>query len=69
MQTLSLTIEGMTCGGCAKSVSSILLSIDGVESAIVNLERKNAEITFDEQKTHAQALIAAIEDGGFEASL
>lgn len=69
MQTVTLTIHGMTCSGCVKSVSAMLFGIDGVDSAIVNLERQSAEVVFDEQQTSVQALIAAIEDGGFEVAL
>lgn len=69
MQSVNFTIKGMTCSGCAKSVSAILLGIEGVDSAIVNFEQHRAEIEFDEQQTNTQALISALDDGGFEAAL
>lgn len=69
METLTLHIDGMTCGGCVKSVTRILADIDGVAKAEVSLENKNAVIEFDPAKTNAAALIDALEDGGYDAAL
>ena len=69
MQTVVLNIGGMNCGGCVKNVTGILQGVDGVASAAVSLEEKNATVSFDPAKTTPAALIEAIEDGGFEASL
>ena len=51
METLTLHIDGMTCGGCVKSVTRILTGIEGVAKAEVSLENKNAVIEFDPAKT------------------
>ena len=40
MQTITLNIEGMTCGGCVKSVTSILEGVNGVDKAEVSLETR-----------------------------
>ena len=69
METLTLNIEGMTCGGCVKSVTRILEGVEGVAKAEVSLEGKSALIEFDPAKTDPAALIEAVEDGGVEASL
>ncbi|ATD65068.1 heavy-metal-associated domain-containing protein [Neisseria weixii] len=69
MESITLNVEGMTCGGCVKSVTRILENTDGVAKAEVSLENKSAVIEFDATKTNVDALIEAIEDGGFDASL
>ncbi|OAM38001.1 MULTISPECIES: heavy-metal-associated domain-containing protein [Eikenella] len=69
MQTITLNIEGMTCGGCAKSVTRILEGVNGVAKAAVSLEYKNAVVEFDPAQTNPTALIEAVEDGGFDAAL
>ena len=69
MQTVVLNIGGMNCGGCVKNVTGILQGVDGVASAAVSLEDKNATVSFDPAKTNSAALVEAVEDGGFEASL
>jgi len=62
MQTVTLNIDGMTCGGCVKSVTRLLEGVEGVEKAEVR-------ITFDESKTDTDALIDAVEDGGYDVAL
>ena len=69
METLTLNIGGMTCGGCVKSVTRILENTQGVAKAEVSLDNKNAIIEFDPAKTNPEALIEAIADGGFDAAL
>lgn len=69
MQTVTLNIDGMTCDGCVKSVTRLLEGVEGVEKAEVSLENKNAVITFDESKTDTDALIDAVEDGGYDVAL
>jgi mercuric-ion-binding periplasmic protein merP len=69
MQTVTLNIDGMTCGGCVKSVTRLLEGVEGVEKAEDSLENKNAVITFDESKTDTDALIDAVEDGGYDVAL
>ena len=56
-------------GGCVKSVTRLLEGVEGVEKAEVSLENKNAVITFDESKTDTDALIDAVEDGGYDVAL
>lgn len=67
MQKIVLHIEGMICGGCVKSVSNILQGLDGVQSAEVSLEQQQAAVAYEAAQIAPEAMIAAIEDGGFEA--
>ena len=69
METLTLNIGGMTCGGCMKNVTRILENTEGVAKAEVSLENKNAVIEFDPAKTNPAALIEAVEEGGYDAAL
>ena len=69
METVTLNIGGMTCGGCVKSVTRILEGVSGVAKAEVSLENKNAVVEFDPAQTNPAALIEAVEDGGYDAAL
>jgi copper chaperone len=69
MQTIQIPIEGMTCGGCVKSVTGVLQKISGVTSVNVSLEQKQAEIKYDEAKTSPAAFRQAIEDAGYEVAV
>ena len=67
MATITLNIDGMTCGGCVKSVTKVLNDLDGVRSATVSLENKNAQVEFDEGNIQIAQLVEAVEDAGFDA--
>lgn len=67
MQNIRLTITGMHCGGCVKSVTRVLEELEGVEQATVMLEGY-ADIQFDENNVSISQLIDAIEDAGFDAT-
>lgn len=67
MATVTLNIDGMTCGGCVKSVTKVLNGLDGVRSATVSLENKNAQVEFDEGKIQIAQLVEAVDDAGFDA--
>ena len=69
MQNITLTIGGMTCQGCANGVSRALKSVAGVEQVQVDLAAHRAKVAFDATQTNTVALIEAVEDVGFEASL
>ena len=68
MQNVTLKIDGMTCGGCVKSVTRVLEELNGVEKAVVTLDDGKAEITFDESAVSVTQLIETIEDAGIDAT-
>ncbi|MGH8688463.1 MAG: heavy-metal-associated domain-containing protein [Burkholderiales bacterium] len=57
----------MTCGGCARSVTRVLVGVAGVSSADVSLEKGRARVTYDPARTDTQALKAAVERAGYKA--
>lgn len=67
MQTTELRVDGMTCSGCVKSVSRVLEAVPGVTAAEVSLETGKARVTFDPVQVNVEALVAAIENAGYEA--
>ena len=44
-KSVVLTIDDMTCSGCAKSVTKALSAVDGVEAVTVDLKAKTATVT------------------------
>ena len=40
-----LTVDGMTCAGCAKTVTKALSAVEGVESVVIDLKAKTATVT------------------------
>ncbi len=66
MQTATLNINGMSCSGCAGTVSRVLKNIEGVHSAAVNLDTASAQVEFDPAVTGPEAFKSAIEDAGYD---
>jgi copper chaperone len=65
--TIQLTVNGMTCMHCVAAVEKALAAVEGVDEVIqVTLEPGGAAV-----RGHAstQALIAAIKEAGYEATL
>ncbi len=68
MQTVTLGVQGMTCGGCVRSVTNVLKGVEGVSKAEVSLEQQRAQVEFDPQKVKVEQLKRAIEDAGYEVT-
>ncbi|KAK2738391.1 hypothetical protein FQN57_007068 [Myotisia sp. PD_48] len=66
MYDAKLSIGGMTCGSCANSVTSELLGLDFVDSAVVNILTNSAEVTYSGPKENIAKIIHRIEDIGYE---
>ena len=68
METITLDVKGMTCGGCVASVTRVLKALPGVGDVAVTLNPGAAKVTFDPARTGAPALRAAIEDAGYDVA-
>jgi copper chaperone len=66
METITMNVKGMTCGGCVASVTRVLKAVPGVSEVAVSLTPGTAKVTFDPAKTAAPALRSAIEDAGYD---
>ena len=69
MEKATLNISGMTCGGCVRSVSSVLNALDGVVKADVSLDKKCAVVDYDAAKLNVDQLKHAVEEVGYEVAL
>ena len=63
-----LHVEGMMCDHCRAHVQKALSAVHGVAGAEVDLAAKSATVTLNESVSDA-ALIAAVADAGYEASV
>ena len=68
-ETRVINVEGMTCGGCVKSVDRAVSQLQGVQSVDVDLEGNKASVTYDASTVAVEAIVEAIEDAGFDASV
>ena len=73
-QTVTLQIDGMTCGSCVKNVKASLGKVTGVSGVELSVGTKwvvfsdysnaRAAVTFDPQKTNVETLVRAVEAAG-----
>ena len=61
----TVKVDGMHCNHCKMRVEKALSALKGVTSAIVNLEAKTAEITFDTEISDKD-IAAAVDEAGFK---
>ena len=65
MQTVTLSVPGMTCAACPITVKKALSRVEGVRQVDVIFQKREAVVTFDDAKTSARRLIQATEDAGY----
>jgi copper ion binding protein len=65
--TTTLNIEGMSCQHCVAHVKEALEAITGVSTAVVDLQKKNAQVEHDDSIS-ADVLKKAISEAGYEPS-
>lgn len=65
MKSLTLTIDGMRCGGRAQTVKALIGAESGVRAAEVSYQKREARILYDPQRVTEEALVQAVERSGF----
>lgn len=55
--TINLRIEGMTCEGCAATISAYLRREEGVEKAEVSYGEKKARVDYDPDRTSPEKIL------------
>lgn len=68
MNEITLSVTGMTCGGCVASVQKVLTALPGVQGVEVSLTPGQARISFDPAQVERAALVQAVIDAGFGVS-
>jgi len=68
MDKVEIKVEGMTCGGCVKSIQNALNGRNGVDNAVADLEAGTVAIEFDGKLIQRSVLEQAIVDAGFDVA-
>ncbi|KAJ1030862.1 hypothetical protein NDA18_002091 [Ustilago nuda] len=69
LDTVQLSVYGMTCASCSSTIEREVAKIDGVKSIAVSLSTEKARIDYDSSKLGIRHLVEHIEDLGFDAVL
>ena len=65
VQQHTVSVQGMTCGGCASRLERHLLQVDGVEAVTISLEEKAATVS---GQVDVEVIRGAVEQAGFSAA-
>lgn len=61
-----LKVQGMTCNHCVMRVQKALQAVPGVQDAMVDLQKAEAAVTFDESKVDDAKLSTAVVEAGYK---
>lgn len=59
----------MTCSACPITLKKAIFGVHGVEKAAINLQRREATVTFDDAQTTVMALTKATEEAGYPSKI
>ncbi|AUM00604.1 mercuric transport protein periplasmic component [Rhodocyclaceae bacterium] len=68
-QTVTLSVPDMNCAACPITVKKALTKVSGVSKIDVNLDRREARVTFDDAKENVEALTRATKDAGYPSTV
>jgi copper chaperone len=68
LETLQLTVTGMTCGGCESAVVRALGQIDGVEDVSASHVTNQVGVVYDADKVTRTVLRERIEALGYDVA-
>ena len=66
MSKIEISIEGMTCGHCAMTVTNELATLEGVSN--VQVDHAAGQATVESEGVSEDQLSAAIEEAGYQAT-
>ncbi|ERS81939.1 mercury resistance system periplasmic binding protein MerP [Halomonas sp. G15] len=69
LQTVTLSVPGMTCAACPITVKAALNKVDGVSQIDVSYPDREAVVTFDDAKTTVEALLQATANVGYPSTV
>jgi Cu+-exporting ATPase len=67
-EPLNLSVRGMTCANCARSVERTLTSTPGVTKAVVELQGERAYVEYDPELVKPETVANAVRELGYEVS-
>lgn len=68
-KAVTLSVPGMNCAACPITVKKALGKVPGVAKTDVNLDKREATVTFDDARTNVEALMRATQDAGYPSTV
>lgn len=66
MNTVTLSVEGMSCNHCVNSIKNSVGTLNGVTKVEVDLEGKKVNVEYDSEKVEIATIKETIEDQGYD---
>lgn len=67
--TVQVSVKGMSCMSCVRTITTAVEKLPGVESCTVELEQDKASVTLFTDSTSTETLLSTIEEAGYTATL
>ncbi len=61
----TFSVPDVSCGHCKGAIESALQPMNGVDEAVVDIDAKRVDVSFDEGIVTRDQVVAAIEDAGY----
>ncbi|MGI9528817.1 MAG: copper ion binding protein [Acidimicrobiia bacterium] len=68
MTTVTLSVPDISCGHCKSSIEGAVAPLEGVATAEVTIEARTVDVNFDESIVNLDAIVAAIDEQGYEVA-
>ena len=68
-RTVTLAVPGMDCPVCPITVKKALTQVSGVSTVVVNFDKRQAVVTFDDTQTDVGALTSSTKNAGYPSTL
>jgi copper chaperone len=69
VETVTLDVDGMTCGGCEVGVRRVVKKLEGIETVEASHEEGTAVVTYDPEQVSTEQIVEAIKTLGYEAAV
>ncbi len=68
MNEMRVSVSGMKGEDCIQRIESALLSLNGIDRALADLNEETVTIVYDEDAVDPSAIMQTIEDAGYQPS-
>lgn len=68
MTQVTLDVPDISCNHCKMSIEGAVNALTGIESAVVDIEGRSVDVSFDDSTQSLDTIVTAIEDVGYEVA-
>ncbi|SOC43915.1 copper chaperone CopZ [Ureibacillus acetophenoni] len=66
MQSITLNVQGMSCGHCVSAIEGSVGKLEGVNEVKVKLDDAQVEVSFNESQLPLEKIKETIEEQGYD---